>query len=232
VPLQAAETRVAVAANFMQPAEEIAAAFHAATGDTAVLSFGATGAIVTQVAQGAPFAVLLAADTVRPARAVADGLAVGGTAFTYAVGRLVLYSPTIDATDGEAVLRAGAFRHLAVANPATAPYGGAARQVLDALGLTAALSGRIVTGESVTQALQFVESGNAELGFVSQSQVIGKPPRRIWTVPTHLHERIAQDAVLLRDGESDPVAKAFLEFLGEEEARAIIESYGYEVPPR
>jgi molybdate transport system substrate-binding protein len=228
-PVNAAETHVAVAANFTLPAEEIAAAFHAASGHTAVLSFGATGAFYTQIAQGAPFGVLLAADDIRPARAVAEGLGVPGTVFTYAVGTLVLYSPILDVTNGVAALRAGAFRHLAVADPATAPYGAAAVQVLDALGQMSTLGGRIVTAENVTQALQFIESGNAELGFVALSQVLGRPATQVWRVPTGLHAPIAQDAVLLRSGENDPAAKAFMDFLAGEQASAIIERFGYEV---
>jgi molybdate transport system substrate-binding protein len=228
--VNAAETHVAVAANFTRPAEEIASAFNAMTGHTAVLSFGATGAFYTQIAQGAPFAVLLAADDRRPARAVAEGFGVPGTVFTYALGRLVLYGPGIEMDDGETVLRGGDFLHIAIADPVTAPYGAAAIEVLDALGLTASLGGKIVTGESVTQALQFVESGNAELGFVAASQVIGRPATAVWTVLPTLHAPIAQDAVLLKAGEHDPAGRSFMDFLGGEQARAIIESYGYEVP--
>jgi molybdate transport system substrate-binding protein len=171
---------------------------------------------------------LLAADDRRPAQAVTEGFAVEGTVFTYAVGKLVLYGPGIDVTDGEAVLKAGAFEHLAIADPDTASYGAAAMQVLDALGLAEALRGRIVTGENITQAQQFVDSGNAELGFVALSQVIGKPAAQTWIVPETLYAPILQDAVLLKTGEDDPVARAFMKFLRGEEARAIIERYGYE----
>src|SRR5690606_12785653 len=150
-PAAAAETTVAVAANFTAPAEEIAAAFAEATGDKVVLSFGATGALYAQIAQGAPFTVFLAADDKRPAMAVEEGFGVAGTVFTYAIGRLVLYSPTIDVTDGEAVLRAGAFTHVAIAEAGAAPYGAAAMEALAALGLSDAITPKLVTGENISQ---------------------------------------------------------------------------------
>lgn len=226
-PAVAAETAVAVAANFTQPAEEIAAAFKAETGDDIVLSFGATGTLYTQITQGAPFTVFLAADNKRPQTAVAEGFGIEGTVFTYAVGKSVLYSPTIDVTDGEAVLRGAAFEHVAVADPATAPYGAAAMEVIDRLGLTEALAPKLVTGENITQTLQFVESGNAEIGFVALSQVVGKPAAQVWLVPADLYAPIYQDAVLLKTGENDAVARAFIDYLKGDEARAIIEKYGY-----
>jgi molybdate transport system substrate-binding protein len=229
-PAMAAETNVAVAANFTKPAEEIAAAFTAKTGDTIVLSFGATGALYTQITQAAPFTVFLSADSNRPATAVRDGYGVEGTAFTYAIGRSALYSPTIDVTDGAAVLKGGAFDHLSIADPKAAPYGVAAREVIEKLGLTDALTPKIVTGESIAQALLFVDSGNAEVGFVALSQVIGKPATQVWLIPADLYSPILQDAVLLKTGESDPVAQAFIEFLKGDEAHAIIEKYGYDVP--
>ncbi|RYE87617.1 MAG: molybdate ABC transporter substrate-binding protein, partial [Hyphomicrobiales bacterium] len=171
----AAEVSVAVAANFTRPAEELGAAFTAQTGDTVVFSFGATGALYAQITQGAPFQVFLSADGKRPAQAVTEGLGVEGSVFTYAVGKVVLYGPGLDLTDGEAVLRAGHFQHIAIADPGTAPYGAAAAEVIDRLGLAAALAPKQVTGETVTQTLQFIDSANAELGFVALSQVIDKP---------------------------------------------------------
>lgn len=226
-PVAAAETAVAVAANFTKPAEEIAAAFNARTGDTVVLSFGATGALYTQITQAAPFAVFLSADNKRPAQAVADGLGVDGTVFTYAVGKSALYSPMLDVTDGEAVLKANAFQHIAIADPKAAPYGAAAMEVLARLGLTDAVTPKIVTGENITQTQQFIDSGNAGLGFVALSQVVGKPAAQVWLVPADYYSPILQDAVLLKTGENDAVAKAFLEFLKGDEAKAIIEKYGY-----
>jgi molybdate transport system substrate-binding protein len=225
-----AEINVAVAANFTVPAQALAAAFEAQTGNRVLLSFGATGALYAQITQGAPFAALLAADDTRPAQAVAEGHGVEGTAFTYAIGALALYSPIIDVTDGAAVLRNGSFAHLALADPATAPYGAAAVEVIAGLGLAQALTPRFVIGQNIAQAQQFVESGNAELGFVALSQVMGKPAAHVWPVPAELHQPIRQDAVLLKAGQHDPAAKAFLDFLRGNTARAIIASHGYDVP--
>ncbi|HEV2514541.1 MAG TPA: molybdate ABC transporter substrate-binding protein [Devosia sp.] len=227
-PARAADVSAAVAANFTKPAEELGAAFTRLTSDTVAFSFGATGALYTQISQGAPFEVFLSADNKRPAQAVKEGFAVDGTVFTYAVGKVVLYSPSLDLTDGVAVLTANGFQHLSVADPKTAPYGAAAMETLDKLGLTEAVTPKIVTGENISQALQFIDSGNAELGFVALSQVIDKPGRAVWRVPAEDYTPILQDAVLLKPGEADPAAAAFLEFLKGEDARAIIEKYGYE----
>lgn len=229
VPAFAADVSAAVAANFTKPAEELGAAFTAKTGDTVTFSFGATGTLYTQISQGAPFAVFLSADNKRPTQAVKEGFGVDGTVFTYAVGKVVLYSPTLDLTDGAAVLKANAFKHLSVADPKTAPYGAAAMETLGKLGLAEAVTAKIVTGENISQALQFIDSGNAELGFVALSQVIDKPAPQVWRVPAQDYTPILQDAVLLKPGETDPAAAAFLEFLKGDEARAIIEKYGYEV---
>lgn len=228
-PAFAADVSAAVAANFTKPAEEIGAAFTAKTGDTVTFSFGATGALYTQISQGAPFEVFFSADNKRPKQAVAEGFAVDGSVFTYAVGKVVLYSPSLDLTDGATVLKANAFQHLSVADPKTAPYGAAAMETLEKLGLTEALTPKIVTGENISQALQFVDTANAELGFVALSQVIDKPAPQVWRVPAEDYTPILQDAVLLKPGEADPAAAAFLEFLKGDEARAIIEKYGYEV---
>jgi molybdate transport system substrate-binding protein len=230
-PMQAAETIIAVSANFAAPAEEIAAAFTAETGNRVMLSFGATGALYAQITQGAPFAVFLAADDQRPTTAVAEGLALSGTVFTYAIGKLALYSPDLDLTDGAAVLAAGDFQRLAIAEPSAAPYGAAAVEVLAALGLTDAVAPRLVTGENISQTLQFIDSGNAELGFVALSQVIDTTMSQVWVVPSDLYTPIRQDAVLLKAGADDAVARTFLEFLDGPEARTVIQSYGYEVGP-
>ncbi|WP_210246794.1 molybdate ABC transporter substrate-binding protein [Devosia ginsengisoli] len=218
---------VAVAANFTKVAEELAPLFKVETGHDVSYSFGATGQLYTQITQGAPFEVFLAADDVRPTLAVTEGFGVEGSVFTYAVGALALYGASIDVTDGKAVLEAGAFDKLAIADPATAPYGQAATETIAALGLTEAITPKLVTGENISQTLQFVESGNAELGFVAASQVVGKSG--VWIVPSDLFEPIRQDAVLLKTGEANPAATAFVDFLKSEQAIAVIEAAGYVV---
>lgn len=230
-PALAARVQVAVAANFTEPAEEIAARFKAATGHEAVLSFGASGQFFTQIANGAPFAVFLSADEERPARAEAEDLAVKGTRFTYAVGRLVLYStdPKLVAGRG-AVLAKGGFEKIAIADPKAAPYGLAAVQTMRSLKLAARLSPRIVQGASIAQAYQYVQTGAAELGFVALSQVARTRGGSRWIVPATYHAPIVQQAVLLKAGARQPAATAFMAFLKTTEARAIIRRYGYEAP--
>lgn len=223
-PVAADEVSVAVAANFAAVAEELGAAFKAETGHDVVLSSGATGGLYTQITQGAPFQIFFSADNKRPAQAVTEGFGVDGTVSTYAVGKLVLYSPSIDVADGAAVLKAGDFQHIAIADPATAPYGAAAVKTMESLGVD--LTAKLVTGENITQTLQFVESGNAEIGFVALSQVIGKGGNQ-WLVPSDLYSPIIQDVVLLKTGESSDAAKAFLAFVQSDAGKAIIEKYGY-----
>ena len=218
---------VAVAANFTAVAEQLAPLFKAETGHDVSYSFGATGQLYTQITQGAPFEVLLAADDERPARAATEGLGVDGSVFTYAIGTLALYSTSIDLADGAAVLKADTFQKIAIADPETAPYGRAAMETVSALGLSDAITPKLVTGENISQTLQFVESGNAELGFVAASQVIGKPG--VWLVPAGLYAPIRQDAVLLETGKDNPAATAFLDFLSSDAAVAVIEAAGYRV---
>jgi molybdate transport system substrate-binding protein len=226
----AADTQVAVAANFTEPAKAIAVAFKAATGDTATLSFGASGQFYAQMCHGAPFEVFLSADADRPQAAERDGLGAPGTRFTYAVGRLVLYSKTPGLVDGAgAVLKSDRFAKLSIADPAAAPYGAAAVQTMQKLGVYDALKAKIVTGGSIAQAYQFVDSGAADLGFVALSQVINVPGGSRWTVPAADHAPIEQQAILLKIGKDNPAAKAFLAFLKGPQAVAIIKKYGYEV---
>lgn len=223
-----AETvNVAVAANFTKVAEELAPLFKATTGHDVTYSFGATGQLYTQVTQAAPFDVFLSADEARPAQAVTEGFGVEGSVFTYAIGALALYSTSLDLADGKAVLAAGDFDKLAIADPATAPYGRAAQEAIAALGLTEAVTPKLVTGENITQTLQFTGSGNAELGFVAASQVVGKSP--VWLVPADLYEPIRQDAVLLKTAAANPAATAYIEFLRSNTAVAVIEAAGYVV---
>jgi len=224
---QAETVSVAVAANFTKVAEELAPLFKAESGHDVSYSFGATGQLYTQITQGAPFEVFLSADDVRPAQAVTEGLGVEGSVFTYAIGALALYSTSLDLANGKAVLEAGDFDKVAIADPATAPYGRAAIEAVEALGLTAAIAPKLVTGENITQTLQFTESGNAELGFVAASQVVGKTS--VWLVPADLYQPIRQDAVLLKTGAANPAATAFVDFLKSEQAIAVIEAAGYVV---
>ena len=227
----AAEVKVAVAANFAGPMARIAETFTAATGHTVVLSSGSTGKFYTQIRSGAPFEVFLAADDETPKRLIDEGHAVAGTGFTYAVGRLVLWSTRADLVDDQgAVLQGGGFAHLAIANPKTAPYGAAAMQVMTARGLADALTPKLVTAESIAQAYQFVHTGNAELGFVALSQVAvpGKPDvGSRWLVPQSLHQPIQQDAVLLKPGANSAAARALLEHLKSAPVKELIRSYGY-----
>ena len=227
VPSHAAEVRVAVAANFTEPARKIAALFEATSGHQVKLSFGATGQYYAQIAHGAPFDVLLSADQVTPQKAIAEGLAVPGSAFTYATGRLVLFSRDAMQVTGEDTLRAGRFLKLSIANPALAPYGSAAIATMQALGVLDAVRSKIVQGASIAQAYQFVETGNAELGFVALSQVIGSSTGSRWIVPTSLHAPIAQDAVLLKVGADNAAARGFLMFLRQDSARGVITDFGY-----
>jgi molybdate transport system substrate-binding protein len=217
---------VAVAANFTEPANEIAAAFQGATGYRAVISYGSTGQLFTQITQDAPFEVFLAADQETPRRALAEGF--GATApTTYAVGKIVLLGPGRDISRGAEILREDEFQKLAIANPVTAPYGAAAVETLRSLGLYEQLQPKFVQGNNIAQTFQFVETGNAELGFVAMSQVTGKEPGSIWIVPEALYSPIRQDALLLNRGADNPAARAFLEFLNTPQALAIIEKYGY-----
>lgn len=228
---RAADLPVAVAANFTEPAREIAAAFQARTGQAVALSFGASGQFYAQISHGAPYEVFLSADAERPRQAEQEGFGVPGTRFTYAVGRLVLFSRTPGLVDGAGkVLSSARFQKLAIADPAAAPYGAAALETLRRLGLHEALKPRIVQGGSIAQTYQFVDSGAAELGFVALSQVIRTPGGSRWLVPAADHGPITQDAILLQPGAGDPAARAFLAFLKSPAAVAIIRKYGYELP--
>ena len=228
---RAGEVLVAVAANFAAPIARIGEDFKAGTGHVLKISTASTGKFYSQIVAGAPFEVFLAADDETPKRLLAENHAVAGTRFTYAIGKLVLWSARPGLVDDQgAVLASDRFRYLAVANPKTAPYGAAAHQVLKARGLAEALAPRLVTGESIAQAYQFVATGNAEIGFVALSQVAQpgtSATGSMWRVPQDLYTEIRQDAVLLKPGASNPAALALLEFLKGETARQIIRNHGY-----
>jgi molybdate transport system substrate-binding protein len=226
-PADAAQTHVAVAANFIEPAREIAALFQQKTGHEAILISGASGAFFGQITHGAPFEVFLSADEERPRLAVEQGFAVPESRFTYAIGKLVLWSRVVDVTNGEAALKAGEFRRLSIANPVGAPYGAAAVETMKALGVFDALQPKIVQGSSIAQAFQFIDTRNAEVGFVALAQLYGNTNGTRWLVPENLHSPILQDAVLLKNGANDEASKAFLAFLKGPESREIIERFGY-----
>ncbi|WP_298828972.1 molybdate ABC transporter substrate-binding protein [uncultured Piscinibacter sp.] len=253
---QAGEVQVAVAANFAGPIGRIGEAFTAATGHTLKVSSGATGKFYTQIISGAPFEVLLSADDETPKKLIAEGHAVSGSTFTYAIGRLVLWSAQPGLVDAEgAVLASGRVKHVAIANPKVAPYGAAAMEVIRARGLADTVTPKLVTAESIAQAYQFAFTGNAEVGFVALSQLIGAGPPRAderllggappkaaggqsslpgrpvtgsyWLVPPSLYGEIRQDAVLLKAGAKNPAAAALLAYLKSDAARQLIRDAGY-----
>ena len=229
----AGEVQVAVAANFTAPVQAIAADFERDTGNKVVASYGATGQFYAQIKNGAPFEVFLAADDTTPAKLESEGLTVPGSRFTYATGTLALWSAKDGYVDANGdVLKKNAFTHLAIANPKAAPYGLAATQALARLGLTQAVSAKIVEGQNISQAQQFVATGNAELGFVALSQIYknGKiTSGSAWLVPPSLHEPIRQDAAVLQKGKDNAVAKQFADYLKGPKAAAVIKSYGYQL---
>ena len=231
--LQAGEVQVAVAANFTGPMQQIAAEFAKDTGHKAVLSFGGTGKFYAQIVNGAPFEVFLAADGTTPTKLEKKDHAMPGSRFTYAVGKLVLWSAKPDFIDAKGdVLKSGNFNKLSIANPKTAPYGAAAIETLKKLNLQEAVQLKFVQGENMSQTLQFVSTGNADLGFVALSQVFkdGKiTSGSAWIVPSSLHEPIHQDVAILAKGKDNPVAGALLVYLKGDKARAIIKSFGYDL---
>ena len=223
--------QVAVASNFAVPAHKIAAAFEQTTGQAVRLSVGATGKFYAQIRHGAPFAVLLAADSETPARLVKEGLAVRGSAFTYAIGQLVLWSPQPGLVDAQGqVLRGPLPGKLAIADPKLAPYGAAALQTMDRLNVLTRLRPQLVLGENIGQTFQFVQTGNAALGFVALSQLMAGgriASGSAWVVPASWHDPIRQDAVQLKAGENNPAAKALLQYLRADAARQVIRAWGY-----
>lgn len=227
-PATAGDATVAVAANFTAPAKEIAALYKANTGYTIDLSFGASGQFYAQISHGAPFDIFLSADDERTKQAVKEGFAVSGSEFTYAIGKLVLWSAIPGFIDKEGdVLKKGSFAHLALANPKAAPYGTAGMETMKAMGVYQNLQSKIVTGENISQTYQFVLTKNAELGFVALSQVIERQSGSQWLVPEKYYTPIVQDAVLLKHGENNVIAKGFFAFLKSKQAAAVIRRYGY-----
>ena len=231
-PAQAEQALVAVAANFVPPFREVAMEFEKSTGHTLRVTSGSSGNFYAQIKNGAPFDVFVSADDERSKLLEEEGLGVKDSRVTYAIGRLVLWAPDPDFVKREDTLRSERFKHLAIANPKTSPYGTAAMQTMQKLGVWDNLQPRIVTGENLGQTMGFIESGNAELGFVALSQVLdpkrkGKGAR--WDVPTELHEPIKQVMILLTKGKDNPAARALMEFIGGPQAQAVIRRYGYEL---
>ncbi len=228
---QAETISVAVASNFTAPMQKIAAEFAKDTGHKAELSFGATGKFYAQINNGAPFGVLLSADDTTPARIASEGKGVADSRFTYAIGKLVLWSKQDGYVDAKGeVLKTGQFQHIAIANPKLAPYGMAAEQTLSKLGLLEQIKPKFVQGENIGQTYQFAATGNAELGFVALSQVMedGKiNSGSAWLVPAAMHDPIRQDAIILNNAKDNAAAKALMDYLQGDKARAIISAYGY-----
>lgn len=230
--VEAAEVKAAVAANFTDVTQKLAPLFQKRTGHTLVASFGSSGKLVSQIENGAPFEVFLSADAERPRALEAKGAAVAGTRFTYAVGKLVLWSADPAKVDTEGEVLKGEFNKIAIANPRSAPYGTAAEQALSKLGLLERIRPRYVQGDSIAQTFQFAATGNADLAFVALSQVKALEKGKAgssWVVPQALYDPIDQDAVLLKAGAGSAAAKAFLAFLQGEEARGVIVAFGYDV---
>jgi molybdate transport system substrate-binding protein len=223
---------IAVAANFTAPMQKIAAEFEKDTGHKVVPSFGSTGKFYAQIKNGAPFEMLLAADDETPAKLIAENAAVAGSQFTYAIGKLVLWSakPAVVDDAGE-VLKKGGFDHIALANPKLAPYGAAGIETMKALGVYDALQAKVVTAENIGQTYQFVSSGNALLGFVALSQVLkdGRIEGSAWIVPAKYYPQIKQDAVILDKGKNKPATEALMKYLKGDKAKAVIKSYGYDL---
>ncbi|HJP04126.1 MAG: molybdate ABC transporter substrate-binding protein [Gammaproteobacteria bacterium] len=232
-PLYAADLRVAVASNFADTLAEVAAQFESETGQPVIIIRGSTGKLYAQILNGAPFDIFLAADSRRPELLEDKGRAVANSRFSYAAGRLVLWSlnPTLIDREGK-VLATEDFRFLAIANPMLAPYGEAARQTLENLGLWESLRDRMVLGENISQTFQFVASGNATLGLVARSQQLMSGQTQsgsFWEVPTSLHEPIVQQGILLQDKQS---ARAFTDYMQTQAAEAVIVAHGYDLPGR
>jgi len=228
------EVQVAVGANFSAPMKIIAADFEKDTGHKAVLSFGTVGKFFAQIKSGAPFEVLVSSDQNTPDKLVAENLAIDSTRYTYAIGKLVLWSAKPGYVDaGGKILKNGDFKHLALANPKLAVYGAAGQEVMRRLGVLESIQPRIVLAENITQAHQFVATGNAELGFVALSQVVGKDggiaSGSAWIVPADLYPPIKQDAIVLTRGKGKPAAQALVDYLKTDKARAVIKAYGYEL---
>ncbi|WP_299372790.1 molybdate ABC transporter substrate-binding protein [uncultured Kiloniella sp.] len=239
-PVWAERVNVAVAANFTATAKELAQDFRESTGHEAVLSFGSTGKLYAQILHGAPFEVFLAADRARPRRLEEEGLGVSSSRFTYAYGQIALWSrhnelfnsKKLSNEDVAKLVTGDKITRLAVANPKTAPYGLAAEQYLKKLGVYDQIQGKTVYGENIAQTYQFAYTGNAELAVVAYAQVLGSASGQHWLVPSEDYEPLGQDAVLLKRGQRNEAALAFMDYLKSRDAAVIITKFGYTLEPK
>ena len=228
----AATLRVAVASNFAPPMREIVASFERETGHVVQMAFGSSGKLYAQITNGAPFDVFLSADQNKPKALEADSLAASGSRFTYAVGALALWTADHDTENAEDRLRSGRFRKLAIANPRLAPYGMAAVEVLQTLGLKESTEERWVFGENIAQTFQFVATGNAELGFVALAQLVQTDMlQSAWIIPASMHGSVRQDAVRLARSREPDAAQELLDFLASGSAQSVIQRFGYRLAP-
>jgi len=228
---QAAEIKVAVASNFANTLKEIAVEFQRDTGYQLAITPGATGKFYAQISNGAPFDVFLSADDETPRKLAQEGKAIAASQFTYATGRLALWSPSPDLVDKNAdILKTDKFKYIAIANSKVAPYGQAAVQTMQKLGVLSKIEPRVVQGESIAQTFQFVSTGNAQLGFVALSQIFenGKiKTGSAWIVPEEMHEQLKQDAVVLQSCKNTSACQALMDYLKSEKIKKMMSSYGY-----
>lgn len=229
----AGEVSVAVAGNFFKPIKVLASEFEAKSGHKVALSVGATGKLYAQISHGAPFEIFFAADQKRPAKLVAEKLAIKESQFTYAQGQLVLWSKNPGVIDAQGKrLSSPDMKRLAIANPKTAPYGEQAVNALTKLGLYKQLESKIVQGQNIGQTYQYVSSGSVKQGIIAMSQVTVNgeiTTGSSWIIPSDLYDAIQQDAVLLEKGKANPVATEFLDYIKTPSAVKIIRSFGYGV---
>jgi len=233
LPLSASEIRLAVASNFLGPLQEIAATFEAASGHKVSISSGSTGKLYAQIINGAPYDLFLAANSREPERLEKEGKIRPDSRYTYALGVLAFWAPKAaagESVDPHSLLAAAAAGRLSIANPGTAPYGAAAQAVLRSWDLLGRYKGRIIRGDNIAQAYQFVATGNAEFGFVALSQLLdpARPPTgRFWRIGAGLYPPIRQQVVMLKRAERNPAAEAFWVYLRSDAARARIKAFGY-----
>jgi molybdate transport system substrate-binding protein len=231
VPAHGAEVTVAVASNFSVPMRKIVQNFEIESGHKVRLSFGSTGGFYAQIKNGGPFQILVAADRETPSKLEKEALGVPGSSFTYAMGKLVLWSRKPNLVDQQGqILKVGQFQKLAIANPKLAPYGAAAMETLNKLGLLNELLSKLVQGENINQAFQYVETENAQIGFVAMSQIVDQSKLiqgSAWVVPAHLYAPIQQDAILLLSGQGNAAAIALMAYLKSPQAKSIMTDYGY-----